>query len=118
MKSLGKVLATIVLCGAGAGYASAATNNVRHNREWRARHSIDARQENQQDRIAQGINNGSLTSREASRLEREQARINKQEARLRQGGLTSRERGRLEDEQDRLSRQIYREKHDAQTQPK
>ena len=114
MNTLGKVAAAIMLTGALAGYASAeGTTGANHNREWRARHSINARQREQQKRIGEGVENGSLTPREAQRLEREQAQFNRQEARLRQGGLSPRERERLEDEQDRLSRQIYREKHDG-----
>ena len=108
MKSWWKVLAAVIVCGALGTYASAASYGEHH-----ARHSINARQHQQQDRIAQGVRSGSLSAREAGRLEREQYRFNREEARLRQGGLTPRERDRLEDQQDRMSRQIYRQKHDG-----
>ncbi len=78
--------------------------------------NINARQENQQDRIAQGIKSGSLTPREAARLESQEARINGLESRLRQNGLTPSERGRLERDLNRESRNIYRQKHDGQHQ--
>src|SRR2546423_30410 len=39
---------------------------------------VGKRAENQQDRIAQGVKNGQLTSREAAHLERNEARINRQ----------------------------------------
>ena len=107
MKSWWKVLTAVIVCGTLGTYASAASYG-----EYHARHSINARQREQQRRISQGIENGSLSRREAGRLEREQYRFGREEARLRQGGLTTRERDRLEDQQDRMSRQIYRQKHD------
>jgi len=114
MTTLGKAAAAIMLCGALASTASAAGTTGPNINERRARHSINARQREQQKRIGEGVENGSLTPREAQRLEREQARFSQQEARLRQGGLSPRERERLEDEQDRLSRQIRNQKHDGQ----
>ncbi len=107
MKTWWKVLAAVIVCGALGTYASAASYG-----EYHARHRINARQREQQKRIAQGVQSGTLSPREAARLENEQARFSREEARLRQGGLTPRERDRLEDQQDRMSRQIYREKHD------
>lgn len=103
----GAVMVMLLLSGLAAD-ASPATNGG----EWRARHNINARQREQQRRIGQGVQSGQLSAREAARLEREQYRFNREEARLRQGGLTRRERDRLEDQQDRMSRQIYRQKHD------
>ncbi len=78
---------------------------------------INQRQNHQQHRIAKGINNGSLTAREASRLEHQQARIDRYETRSRadDGGLDRTERLRLHNMQNRASRNIYRQKHDAQT---
>ena len=78
--------------------------------------NINARQERQQDRIAQGIKNGSLTPAEAARLETQEKRINGLEARLRENGLTPSERARLERDLNRESRNIYRQKHDGQHQ--
>jgi hypothetical protein len=77
---------------------------------------INQRQNRQQHRIAAGINNGSLTAREAARLEHQQAHISRYEARSRAdgGGLDARERVRIEHMQDRASRNIHRQKHDAQ----
>ena len=71
---------------------------------------------NQQQRIEQGLQSGQLTTREASRLEREEARVERDQARAMQDGkLTPAEKARLAREQNRVSRDIYREKHDAQT---
>ena len=71
---------------------------------------------NQQQRIEQGLKSGQLTTHEAARLEREQAKIERDQARaMRDGKLSPAEKARLEREQNRASRDIYREKHDAQT---
>ncbi len=78
--------------------------------------NIHRRQVRQQERIAQGIKSGSLTAGETARLERREARLNREIRRDRRdgGGLTPAERARITRQQNRLSRQIYREKHDAQ----
>ncbi len=77
---------------------------------------INQRQAHQQKRIAQGISNGSLTAKEAERLEHQQAHIAKYEAKSRadDGGLDAHERARLENMQDRASHNIRRQKHDNQ----
>jgi hypothetical protein len=77
---------------------------------------INQRQNHQQQRIANGISKGSLTSREAVRVERQQVHIARFEARNRAdgGGLNRNERARLEVLQDRASRTIRNQKRDAQ----
>src|SRR3954466_2950574 len=71
---------------------------------------------NQQNRIEQGLQSGSLNTREAARLEREETKVEKDQARaMRDGKLTAAEKARLAREQNNVSRDIYREKHDAQT---
>jgi len=71
---------------------------------------------NQQERIEQGLKSGQLTTREASKLEREESRVERDQARAMQDGkLSPAEKARLAREQNRVSRDIYREKHDAQT---
>ena len=70
---------------------------------------------NQQRRIEQGLQSGDLTTREAARLEREEARVERDQSRAMQDGkLTPAEKARLAREQNRVSRDIYRERHDAQ----
>lgn len=77
---------------------------------------IDQRQENQERRIEQGVQSGQLNQREAARLEKGQARVQKMENRAAADGkVTAKERARIEREQDKQSRRIYREKHDKQT---
>jgi len=70
---------------------------------------------NQQQRIEQGLQSGQLNTREAARLEGEEARVEKMESRaLKDGKLSPDERGRIDRAQNQVSRDIYREKHDAQ----
>ena len=71
---------------------------------------------NQQQRIEQGLQSGQLTTREASKLEREESRVERDQARAMQDGkLSPAEKARLAREQNKVSRDIYREKHNAQT---
>jgi hypothetical protein len=70
---------------------------------------------NQQQRIEQGLQSGQLTTREAGKLEGEEARIDKMEKNaLKDGKLSPQESARINRAQDQVSRDIYREKHDAQ----
>ena len=80
---------------------------------------VDRREGRQQERIAQGVQSGQLTPQETARLERKEARIDREIKRDRAangGTLTPAERRRINRQQTRVSRQIYREKHDAQHQ--
>jgi hypothetical protein len=70
---------------------------------------------NQQQRIEQGLQSGQLTTREAAKLEGEEARVDRMQSRaLSDGKLSPEERARLDRAQNQASRDIYREKHDAQ----
>ena len=76
---------------------------------------IDQRQANQESRIDQGVASGSLTQREANRLERGQQHVDNMENRAKADGVVTRgERARLHQAQDAQSARIYRQKHDAQ----
>src|SRR5580765_2369932 len=80
------------------------------------RSEVGQRQENQQDRIAQGVKSGQLTAGETAHLERNQARINRQihQDRKENGGkLTPQEHAQINHEQNRQSKQIYRAKHNS-----
>lgn len=77
---------------------------------------IDARQEKQEQRIQQGVKSGALNQKEAARLEKGQARVQKMETKaVADGKVTAKERARIEKAQNRESRRIFREKHDKQT---
>lgn len=80
------------------------------------RGSINSRQQNQRQRIRQGVRSGELTARETGRLVAEQVHINRMEDRFRTSGdgLSNRERVRLQRELNQSSRHIRRQKHDEQ----
>jgi hypothetical protein len=81
--------------------------------------TINQRKENQQQRIGNGVENGSLTAGEASRLEKKEAGLNREERRMKSdGNFTRAERARIQRQQNAMSRQIYRQKHDGQVQRK
>lgn len=76
---------------------------------------IDQRQANQAQRIDQGVASGTLTPREARRLERQQAVIGQAEAKTKSDGtVTAQERRRLTRAQNHTSRHVARQKHDRQ----
>jgi hypothetical protein len=77
---------------------------------------VDQREVNQQQRITQGVASGELNKKETYRLEKEQAAIQKTEAKAKADGkVTHAERKRLHKMQDAASRDIHAQKHDAQT---
>lgn len=64
---------------------------------------------NQQNRIEQGLQSGQLTTKEASKLESEQSRIQREQSRdLKNGNLSPAEKARLTREQNQASRDINR----------
>jgi hypothetical protein len=71
---------------------------------------------NQQQRIQNGMDNGSLTNREAGSLERGQGHVNGKEANAAANGhVSAREQGRIQRSANRQSWRIYRKKHNATT---
>jgi hypothetical protein len=86
--------------------------------EKKADPSIAQRKENQQDRIANGVKSGQLTSGETANLEKKEAAINKETSadRAANGGkLTPAEKAQVNKQQNQVSRQIYTDKHNAST---
>jgi uncharacterized membrane protein YebE (DUF533 family) len=76
---------------------------------------IDQRQINQQQRIDQGVSSGTLTEKEAARMERGQTHVENIEDRAKSDGtVTNRERARMHHAQEVQSSRIYRQKHDRQ----
>jgi hypothetical protein len=76
----------------------------------------DQREDYQQQRIQQGIDSGALTPGEARYLDKEQARIQATEDRMRADGhLSPWERQRLRQMQNQASRDIYRLDHNGRT---
>ncbi len=98
-------LITIVSAGATLSFTSAAEAGTRSP-------GINRREARQQNRINQGVRNGSLTPRETYRLQRQQANINAREARYKSDGKLSRgERRDLNRRLNRASKNIYHKKH-------
>ncbi len=103
-KEIMTVMAGMMVIGASAAFAGTESP------------VIDQRQQNQQQRIDQGVASGQLTPREAGRLEAGQARVEQREARMKSdGALSKKERVQLTRQQNRASKRIYRQKHDRQT---
>jgi hypothetical protein len=70
---------------------------------------------NQQNRIAQGLETGQLSTKEAGRLERQESHIDRMEAHAAADGTVSKgEAARTNAAQNAVSGNIYDQKHDAQ----
>lgn len=104
MNLLNKTLAILILATPLAALAQTA-----------ATPRVDQRQVNQENRIEQGVQSGSLTQKEAARLEKGQTHVQNMEDKAKADGkVTPKERARIEHAQDNQSKKIYREKHDRQ----
>ncbi|MCU0758549.1 MAG: hypothetical protein MUF07_05010 [Steroidobacteraceae bacterium] len=76
---------------------------------------LDQRQQNQAQRIGQGVRSGELTRPETRRLVRGQRELRRDERAARADGVvTARERAGLQREANQQSRRIHRQKNDAQ----
>ena len=70
------------------------------------------RNANQQQRIANGINNGTLTNKEAGHLESGQARINRNEANAAANGhVGATEQAHIQGRENHQSKRVYDKKH-------
>jgi len=101
-----KLVLTIVTAGLMSGVSFAQDKPGR----------IGQREENQQDRIAQGVANGTLSPRETANLENKEANLNnevRQDRKANGGNLTNKEKRQVNRQQNRLSKQIYNAKHDG-----
>jgi hypothetical protein len=80
--------------------------------------TINARRQNQQNRIANGVQSGQLTAGETKNLESREANVNREIKDDRQadnGKLTNQERQQVDHQQNNLSKSIYTDKHNSQT---
>ena len=81
--------------------------------------TINERKENQQDRIANGIQDGQLTSGETKHLEKKESEVNQEERDMRKldnGHLTAADRATLNQQQNKLSHNIYKDAHNTRVQ--
>jgi len=79
---------------------------------------INQREQNQQDRIANGVKSGRLTPGEAQRLERGEQRLENKEKKdmaKDNGHLTKQDQRKLNREANRMSKRIDKDKHNPKT---
>lgn len=110
MKAIHVVLAAVLVALPAVGSAQTTQSE---------RHHINARRENQQDRIAQGVKSGQLTAGETAKIEHQERGINREERGMRaedNGYLTAQDRRTLATQQNQESRRIYRDKHNGNVQ--
>lgn len=75
---------------------------------------VNHREQNQQNRIANGVKNGELTPKETAKLEGQEQHITNQEKKdmaAHNGHLTKGEQANLNKEQNKESAKIYAKKH-------
>jgi hypothetical protein len=83
-----------------------------------AQSTANTRRQDQQDRIANGVQSGQLTAGETKSLEGKQANLNREihaDRKANGGSLTNAERTQINSQQNHLSNQIYKDKHNAAT---
>lgn len=73
---------------------------------------------NDRARIRQGVKSGELTKKETGKLAVEDAKVKQERKDAKADGtVTPAERKSLRQDKKKLSKNIYKQKHDAQTQP-
>ncbi len=79
-----------------------------------AKSEVGRRQERQQQRIGNGIKNGTMNAHQAAKVEHQESNLNREIRTDRQangGKLTSQEHQQVNQQQNGLSREIYNDKH-------
>jgi hypothetical protein len=75
---------------------------------------VNGREENQQQRIANGVSSGKLSAQQTSNLEKREANVqNREKADMAKnnGHLTKAEQRGINRQQNRISKSIYKDKH-------
>jgi hypothetical protein len=117
MKKLILIAAAAALCAPLAVAQDASTTTTTTTTTANPKYTINQRKQNQQQRIGEGVENGSLTAAEAAKLEHKESRLNTEEKAMKADGtLSAKERAKLQHQQNNLSQQIYNQKQDAQSQ--
>jgi len=96
---------TTTTSGAGAGVVDPGHPRV---------NQVNGRETNQQNRIANGVKNGSLSPRQTSNLENREANVQNREKKdmaAHNGHLTKAEQNGINRQQNRISKIIYKDKH-------
>jgi hypothetical protein len=101
--------------------ASRQIYDEKHNANTVKPNEVDDREANQQQRTAEGLRSGQMTSGEAARTNQNQANVAQQvhdERTANGGALTKQEKQQANKEENKNSKQIYKEKHnDNKTKP-
>jgi len=77
---------------------------------------VNQREQNQQNRIANGVKNGKLTPQQTSNLEKREASVENREQKdmaKHNGHLTKAEQRGINRQQNRISHSIYKDKHES-----
>ena len=80
---------------------------------------VNQRKKNQQERIGNGVKSGALTAGQTSKLEHQEAGLNKEihsDRKANGGNLTNNEKKQINQQQNKVSKDIYRDKHNGATQ--
>jgi hypothetical protein len=99
------VAQTTTTSGAGAGVVD--PDHPRVNQ-------VNGREANQQNRIGNGVKNGSLSPKQTSNLENREASVQNREKKdmaAHNGHLTKAEQNGINRQQNRISKSIYKDKH-------
>jgi uncharacterized lipoprotein YajG len=78
---------------------------------------VNGREENQQQRIANGVSSGKLSAQQTSNLEKREASVQNREQKdmaAHNGHLTKAEQNGINRQQNRISKSIYKDKHPNQ----
>lgn len=106
MKSI--LLSTLVFLGLSSATFAQSEEKPSEKRE----EIIQQREANQQKRIEEGVKNGSLSAEETKKLETQQGRIEKVEAKaMEDGKVSKKEFKKIEKMQNNASENIKRKKH-------
>src|SRR5271168_4380990 len=103
------------------GEQNAASRQIydeKHNGNTIKPNAVDNREANQQQRTANGLRSGQMTSGEAARTNENQAKVAQQvhnERTANGGALTKKEKKQANKEENKNSKQIYKEKHNNKT---
>jgi hypothetical protein len=107
--SLGAALAIFALPAVGQNSSAPAQSSASASQAGTVQ-AIQQREENQQDRIAQGVKSGALSAEQAAQLEKNQATINnavRNDLKANGGKLTPQEQAQVNNQLNRESRQIH-----------
>jgi hypothetical protein len=118
MKTTKVILSAVALIALSVPAAFAQQPSTSDTTDPNQPESIAQRKDNQQDRIAKGIDSGQLTPGETKNLETKESDVNKEEHTMRSeddGHLTAADRSTINRQQNHLSNQIYDDKHNANT---